>query len=107
MENNLLSLILFTPLAGMLVLLCLPSENKTLLRWWANISAFAGFLVSVPLLLRFDRFKDGYQMVERVDWIPALGVQYLIGVDGTSLLMVMLTTVMGFLSHARERRPGP
>ncbi len=98
MDNHLLSLILFTPLAGMLVLLCLPSGNKNLLRWWANLSAFAGFLVSLPLLLRFDRTRDGYQMVERIDWIPALGVQYLIGVDGISLLMVMLTTIMGFLA---------
>jgi NADH-quinone oxidoreductase subunit M len=111
MQAHLLSVILFTPLAGLLVLLFIPSSQKTLIRWWANIAAFAGFLVSVPLVVNFDRAKAGYQFVERADWIPSLGVQYLIGVDGISLLMVMLTTVMGFLAifyswssiHEREK----
>ncbi len=111
MQSHILSIVLFTPLAGLLVLLLIPGQNKLLIRLWANIAAAAGFLVSVPLLLSFDRAKDGYQFVERADWIPSLGVQYLIGVDGISLLMVMLTTVMGFLAifsswtsiHDREK----
>jgi NADH-quinone oxidoreductase subunit M len=98
MQEHLLSLVLFTPLAGMLVLLCIPSGHKTLLRWWANLTALAGFLVSLPLLLNFNRDAEGYQFVERFDWIPALGVQYLVGIDGISLLMVLLTTIMGLLS---------
>ncbi|NWF85548.1 MAG: Fe-S-binding domain-containing protein, partial [Bryobacteraceae bacterium] len=98
MQERLLSLILFTPLAGLLVLLFIPGSKKNLIRWWSNITAFAGFLVSVPLLLNFDKTKDGYQFVERFDWIPSLGVQYLVGVDGISVLMVMLTTIMGFFS---------
>ena len=98
MTSNLLSVILFTPLAGLLVLLFIPSGNKKLIKLWANITAAAGFLVSVPLVLNFNRHLDGYQFVERMDWIPSLGVQYLIGVDGISVLMVMLTTIMGFLA---------
>ncbi len=98
MNGNLLSLILLTPVAGLLILLCIPSAQKNLIRWWANLSALAGFLVSLPLLLNFDRNADGYQFVERINWIPSLGVQYLIGVDGISVLMVMLTTIMGMVS---------
>jgi len=98
MQERLLSLILFTPLAGLLVLLFIPGTQKNLIRWWANITAFAGILVSIPMVLNFDKAKDGYQFVERFDWIPSLGVQYLIGVDGISVLMVMLTTIMGFIS---------
>jgi NADH-quinone oxidoreductase subunit M len=98
MQDHLLSIILFTPLAGLLVLLFIPGSNKQLIRLWSNITAAAGFLVSLPLLFLFDKTKDGYQFVERADWIPTLGVQYLIGVDGISLLMVMLTTIMGFIS---------
>jgi NADH-quinone oxidoreductase subunit M len=93
-----LSIVLFTPLAGLLVLLLIPGENKFLIRLWANITAGAGFLVALPLVFGFDRFKDGYQFLERADWIPSLGVQYLVGIDGISLLMVMLTTVMGMLA---------
>jgi len=98
MQSHILSLVLFTPLAGLLVLLFIPGENKFLIRLWANIVAAAGFLVSLPLVFGFDRFKDGYQFLERADWIPSLGVQYLVGIDGISLLMVMLTTVMGFVA---------
>src|ERR1039458_353900 len=98
MPSHILSIVLFTPLVGLLVLLVIPGENKLLIRLWANLVAAAGFLVSLPLVLGFDRSKDGYQFLERADWIPSLGVQYLVGIDGISLLMVMLTTVMGFVA---------
>jgi NADH-quinone oxidoreductase subunit M len=98
MNEQLLSIILFTPLAGLAVLLFIPGSNKTLIKWWANLTAVAGFLVSLPLVLNFDKNKDGWQFVERVEWIPQLGVQYYLGVDGISLLLVMLTTIMGMLS---------
>jgi len=98
MSEHLLSIVLLTPLAGLFVLLFIPGSQKNLIRWWANISAAAGFLVSLPLLLGFDRTKDGYQFVEQMPWIPSLGVQYIVGIDGISLLLVMLTTVMGFLA---------
>jgi NADH-quinone oxidoreductase subunit M len=98
MSEHLLSAILFTPLIGVLVLMFIPGRMKTAIRWWANIFAVAGFLISLPLILNFNKSLDGYQFVERVNWIPALGVQYLIGVDGISVLMVMLTTSMGMLA---------
>ncbi len=98
MNEHLLSIVLFTPLAGMLVLLLLPSSNKTLIRVWANIAALAGFLVSLPLVWRFDKSAAGFQMVEKADWIPSLGVKYMLGIDGISLLLVMLTTLIGFLA---------
>lgn len=98
MSDHLLSIVLFTPLAGMLVLLFLPSNRPNWIKLWANLSALAGFLVSLPLVFRFDRRASGFQMVEKVDWIPALGVQYHIGIDGISLLLVMLTTLLGLLA---------
>src|SRR6266542_3119378 len=98
MDQHLLSVILFAPLAGMLVLLLIPSSNKTAIKLWANLVAFACFLVSIPLVTRFDKNIDGYQMVERAGWIPSLGAKYLIGVDGISMLLVMLTTVVSFLA---------
>ena len=52
---------------------------------------------------------SGFQFVERADWIPSLGAQYLIGIDGISLLLVMLTTLMGFIAilSSLERHSGP
>ncbi|HOK46794.1 MAG TPA: proton-conducting transporter membrane subunit, partial [Bryobacteraceae bacterium] len=98
MDGHLLSWVLFTPLIGMAVLLLIPAERKNLIRLWANIAALAGFLVSLPLVFRFDKDASGFQFVEKADWIPALGVKYMIGIDGISLLLVMLTTVIGCIA---------
>src|SRR6266700_3027697 len=98
MDQRLLSIVLFAPIAGMLVLLLIPSSSKTLIKLWANLVGFACFLVSLPLVTRFDKSIAGYQMIERADWIPSLGAKYMVGVDGISLLLVMLTTVISFLS---------
>src|SRR6266545_4465741 len=98
MDQHLLSIVLFTPLAGLLVLLFIPGTQKNLIRVWANLVGFVGFLISLPLVSRFDRAASGFQFTERASWIPSLGVQYLIGIDGISLLLVMLTTLMGFLA---------
>src|SRR4051812_6197654 len=98
MDQRLLSIILFAPLAGMLVLLFIPGSQKTAIKLWANIASFGVFLISIPLATRFDKNAMSYQMVERGDWIPSIGAKYLIGVDGISLLLVMLTTVVSFLA---------
>jgi NADH-quinone oxidoreductase subunit M len=98
MSDHLLSWVLFTPLIGLGVLLCIPGSNKNLIRIWANVTALAGFFVSLPLVFRFDKSQSGYQFFERADWIPSIGATYSIGIDGISLLLLMLTTVMGFIS---------
>src|SRR5438093_1451002 len=98
MDQHLLSIILFAPLAGMLVLLLIPSSSKNALKLWANLVGFACFLISLPLVTRFDKNVAGYQMMEKVDWIPSLGAKYLVGIDGISLLLVMLTTLVSFLA---------
>jgi len=95
MSEHWLSIVLFTPLAGMLVLLLIPSRRTDLIRIWANIAGFAGFLVALPLLWRFDKNASGFQMVERHEWIPSLGARYIVGIDGISLLLVMLTALIG------------
>src|SRR5689334_7800487 len=95
--DHILSIVLFTPLAGLLVLLFIPSSNARAIKLWANAIALIGFLVSVPLVLRFDAKKD-FQFVERASWIPSLGATYHVGIDGLGLLLVMLTTLVGFLA---------
>src|SRR5271157_5475688 len=95
--DHILSIVLFTPLVGMLVLLFIPSSNARAVKLWANAVALAGFLVSLPLVFEFDRTKD-FQFVERAPWIPSLGASYHLGIDGLGLLLVMLTTLLGFIS---------
>ena len=95
--DHILSIVLFTPLVGLLVLLFIPSSNARAVKLWANIASFAGFLVSLPLVFNFDRTRD-FQFVEKAQWIPSIGATYHIGIDGMSLLLVMLTTLLGFLA---------
>jgi NADH-quinone oxidoreductase subunit M len=95
--DHILSIVLLTPLAGLLVLLLIPSSNTHAVKLWANIIFFVGFLVSLPLVLNFNPARD-MQFEERAAWIPSLGASYHLGIDGLSLLLVMLTTLIGFLA---------
>jgi len=95
---NYLSLILFTPLAGALILLFVNKQNENAIRWIANVVAFVGFAISVPLWFWVSPQTPGYQLVERLPWIPSVGADYFLGVDGFSTLLILLTTMMGFIA---------
>src|SRR5579871_1529755 len=95
--DHILSIVLFTPLVGMFVLFFIPASNARAVKLWANFASLAGFLVSLPLVFQFDSGKD-FQFVETGRWIPSIGASYHLGIDGLSLLLVMLTTLLGFLS---------
>jgi NADH-quinone oxidoreductase subunit M len=98
-RQHLLSIVAFWPLAGMFILLFLPKENKNLHRWWANLVVFSGFLISLPVWLWFDfEASDAMQFVHRVPWIQTLGVDFHVGIDGITMLLVMLTTFLGPLA---------
>src|SRR5438270_13044273 len=95
--DHILSIVLFTPIVGVLILFLIPSSNSTAIRWWANITAFIGFLVSLPLIFKFDRTKD-FQFVEKASWIPSIGSTYNLGIDGYGLMLVILTSGVGSLA---------
>ncbi|HEX4999096.1 MAG TPA: NADH-quinone oxidoreductase subunit M [Terriglobia bacterium] len=96
---HILTIIAFWPLVGMFALLLIPKESKNAIRWWANIVVLIGFLISLPLWFQFDVSKAGeMQFVEDAVWIPALGAHYHVGIDGISLLLIMLTTLIGPLA---------
>jgi len=98
-RQHILTIVAFWPLAGMIVLLFMNKENKTLIRTWANFVIFAGFILSLPLWFWFDRnTSDQMQFVENVSWVPTIGANYHVGIDGISLLLVMLTTLLGPLA---------
>jgi NADH-quinone oxidoreductase subunit M len=102
MYNHILSIILFTPLLGAVVLLFLPKENKNAIRWVANLFALAGFVVSLPLVPWFwaRKAEVGWKFVEGApnNWIPTIGSGYYLGIDGISFLLIMLTTLLGAIS---------
>ena len=96
--SNYLSLILFTPLVGALLLLFVNKQNENAIRWIANVVAFVGFAISIPLWFWVNPQIAEYQLVERLQWIPSIGAEYFLGVDGFSTLLILLTTMMGFIA---------
>ena len=97
-SSHLLSVILFAPLAGALLLLFIPRESQILHRLVGNLFGVLGFLVSLPLMLHFPSGSSGYEFKESADWIPSIGARYSLGADGISMLLVMLTTLLGMIA---------
>jgi NADH-quinone oxidoreductase subunit M len=92
MAFPLLSVIVFLPLLGALVLAGVPREHVNALRWGALVVMLVTFGVSLALYSLFDLTLPGMQLSERVAWISSVGIFYHIGVDGISLPLVLLTT---------------
>jgi NADH-quinone oxidoreductase subunit M len=91
-----LTWVTFTPLLGVLVILILPKDRHNPIRWVALLGSIVTFGVSLFMLTRFDSSSPILQMVERRAWFQIAGVEieYFIGVDGLSLLLVLLTTLL-------------
>jgi NADH-quinone oxidoreductase subunit M len=92
-----LSLIVFSPLIGVLALLFVPGGAHRAIRWIALVAALASFGFSV-LLLGFDPAGGEFQFREDLPWIDAFGMRYTLGVDGLSVVLVLLTTVLSVVA---------
>jgi NADH-quinone oxidoreductase subunit M len=92
-----LSLITFLPLLGVGFLITLRGEAESVARnarWTALWTSLIVLLISLVLWLRFDLHEPGYQFVESANWLPAFGIGYRMGVDGISVLFVLLSTLL-------------
>ena len=91
--NNLLSLAIWLPiLAGIMVLATGSDDKAPLARIVAWVGGLTSFLVTLPLFTHFDRFNSGYQFTEWHEWIPILNLHYALGVDGISVLFIILNS---------------
>jgi NADH-quinone oxidoreductase subunit M len=94
----LLSLAIWIPIgAGVLVLATGSDRNAPAARLIALIGAVLGFVVTLPLYAAYDRLATGFQFEERAPWIDTFNVYYHLGIDGVSLLLILLnsfTTVL-------------
>ena len=98
MSLPILSLITFTPLVGVVLVAVLPPNRPDLIRRTALFFALAAWVMSLGLLGAYAFGQTGFQFVEAADWIPTFGIQYKLGVDGLSVLMVVLTTTLTWIS---------
>ncbi len=94
LNTHLLSAILFIPALAAVVLLFLPGEKLKLVRWFALIASLIPFVLSVYLWVSFKSDAPGFQFEEQYAWYSAIGSTLHLGVDGLSLTMVVLTTLL-------------
>lgn len=114
MESSALSLItvvLFLPLIGMFVLMFMREERIENIKWTAFGFSLATFVGTLVLWWGFDNSVAGLQMVQRLDWLPQFNISYYVGIDGLSLLLVVLTgfimplaIMSSFRAHIFEER---
>ena len=88
-----LSLVIWTPIFAGLALLAVGDNNQRAARVLALLGAFAGLLVALPLWTHFDPGTSDFQFVESAPWIAAFNVNYHLGIDGISLLLILLNCV--------------
>lgn len=96
MEFPVLSVIVFTPIIAGLLILLLPAERKNEVRVVALAAAAFSLILSAWVYFSYNPVEGGYQFVENYNWLPALGISYIVGVDGMNAPLVLLTGVVMF-----------
>lgn len=94
LNTHLLSLILFLPTIAALIMLFLPGGETKLLRWFAFAASLIPFVLTLVAWTNFDPNAAGFQFEEKYVWYEAINSSFHVGVDGISLSMVLLTTLL-------------
>jgi NADH-quinone oxidoreductase subunit M len=94
MPIGLLTLLIFLPAAGAVLVALIPRDREAAIRWTGLITSLLTLAVAARVFDVFDAATGTFQFVERAAWVPALGMGYTIGIDGFSLLLVGLTVVI-------------
>ena len=94
MQLPILSILVFFPVLGAVLLAILDRKNHKLLKQVTLGLSLAEFVFSLPLWFRFDGQTAAMQFVERYNWLPQYGISYYVGIDGFSLLLIMLSTFL-------------
>lgn len=97
MMFNYLSAIVFLPVIGAIIIAFISGKQEKSIKWVAAIFTFVTMVLSFVVFALFDRSASGYQFVENYAWIPAINANYHLGVDGLSLVLVVLTAFLGFI----------
>ncbi|MBT3590223.1 MAG: NADH-quinone oxidoreductase subunit M [Candidatus Marinimicrobia bacterium] len=97
MESNLLSLLVWLPVLGLLGIALIPRHRTKEIKWMAALATGIQLVLAIVLWSKFDPSDAGMQFVERADWIPSFNISYILGVDGLSLPMVILTALLCFI----------
>ncbi|HTK05597.1 MAG TPA: NADH-quinone oxidoreductase subunit M [Ktedonobacteraceae bacterium] len=107
-QSSLLSILIFLPIVGALVVLFLPRGRVDVVRWTALSIAALEFVLALILLSLYSQVVDSVfntsPFLEKISWIPALGIDYSLNADGISVLLVILTTLLSLICIAASFR---
>jgi NADH-quinone oxidoreductase subunit M len=98
MSYPILTWIVFAPLAGGLFILFVPKKSVNLIKAIATAATAIALTFSILLLLKFNYSNPAMQFVEKASWIPSINIWYHLGVDGISVGLIFLTTLLSFLA---------
>src|SRR5262245_14837965 len=98
LDSYILTIITFTPTAGALLILLFKRDNVRAVRTFALVVSLLTFVLSLHLVANFNQISAEYQFRINIPWIPSYGVNYQMGVDGISLFLILLTTLLTPLS---------
>ena len=93
-----LTILIALPVAGAIVIALSPSDKRRLTRLLATLFSAAALLLALYAYFSYDQAAGGLQLVDRVEWIPSIGVSYLLAADGLSLPLIVLTALLTFLA---------
>jgi NADH-quinone oxidoreductase subunit M len=96
MHFPILSVLIFTPLVAAITILVIPATKKNAIRWVALAAATIMLILTVITYFGYDQAKAGYQFVEQMAWVPALGISYHVGADGISLPLLLMAGLVVF-----------
>lgn len=91
-----LSVTLFLPIVAAIIIMFIPRDKEQPIRLLAALATLVSLILSIVVFINYDQSVGGIQFVERILWTPDLGVSYALGVDGISIPMLLLTTLIGF-----------
>ena len=94
LDSRILTIIIFTPTLGALLLMFVGRNRESLIRSITLAFTLITFVFSFHIIRYFDNETGNFQFLESLPWIPSIGINYQIGVDGVSLLLILLTTVL-------------
>jgi NADH-quinone oxidoreductase subunit M len=96
MQFPILSFIVFTPILAAVIIFLIPSDRKNEVRVTALAASIFALILSLWMYFSYAVSKGGYQFVEKIDWLPMMGISYHVGVDGLTAPLVLLTGIVMF-----------
>src|SRR6185436_2078735 len=94
LNNFILTIVTFLPALGAVLLLFFKRKNVGAIRAFSLIVAIVTFVLSLHLIAHFDSGRSDFQFLVNVPWIPSVGISYHMGVDGISVFLILLATIL-------------